>query len=102
MEKMRLLGKTPAELKEISVAAGLPSFTGNQLAQWMYQKKARSFDQMTNLSKAAREKLAREYEVGVIDPIEVYTSVDGTKKYLFPVITGSDRQSASSLPRSDL
>ena len=93
---MRLLGKTPAELKEISVAAGLPSFTGNQLAQWMYQKKVRSLDQMTNLSKAAREKLAQTYEVGVIEPIEVQTSADGTRKYLFPVIAGTDRQSEAS------
>jgi hypothetical protein len=38
MEK--LLGKTPSQLKEIALSAGLPGFTGNQLAQWIYGKRA--------------------------------------------------------------
>ena len=63
MSKTRLLGKTPAQLKEIAASCGLPSYTGGQIAQWMYQKKVRSLDQMTNLSKAARERLSQDYEV---------------------------------------
>ena len=85
MNKIKLLGKTPAQLKEIAVAAGLPAFTGNQIAQWMYKKKVRSIEEMTNLSKAARESLSQTYEVGAIAPEEVFTSADGTRKYLFPV-----------------
>ena len=95
MSKIKLLGKTPAQLKEIAVAAGLPSFTGNQIAQWMYKKKVRSIEEMTNLSKAARETLSQTYEVGAIAPEEVYTSADGTRKYLFqvrcPVGAGHDK-----------
>ena len=72
MSKIKLLGKTPAQLKEIAVAAGLPSFTGNQIAQWMYKKKVRSIEEMTNLSKAARETLSQTYEVGAIAPEDVY------------------------------
>lgn len=85
MSKTRLLGKTPAQLKEIAASCGLPSYTGGQIAQWMYQKKVRSLDQMTNLSKAARERLSQDYEVGVTEPTEVFTSADGTRKYLFPI-----------------
>ena len=82
--KMRLLGKTPDELKEIAVEAGLPAFAGKQMAQWLYQKRVRSIEEMTNLSKQGREALAQRYEVGLIEPIDVQTSQDGTKKYLFP------------------
>ena len=83
MEK--LLGKTPSQLKEIALSAGLPGFTGNQLAQWIYGKRARTLAEMTNLSKAGRERLAESYEVGVALPLGKATSSDGTSKYLFPV-----------------
>ena len=83
MEK--LLGKNPSQLKEIALAAGLPGFTGNQLAQWIYGKRVRTLGEMTNLSKTGRERLSGFYEVGVAQPLGVAASSDGTKKYLFPV-----------------
>ncbi len=83
--KIRLLGKTPEELKEIAVSAGLPAFAGKQIARWLYVSRVRSIDQMTNLSKAGREALSAICEVGIQDPVDVQVSVDGTKKYLFPV-----------------
>lgn len=79
-----LLGKTPAELQEIARQAGLPAFAGKQLAQWLYQKHVTDFDAMTNLSKAARQTLSGQYEVGRTQPVESFTSRDGTRKYLFP------------------
>jgi 23S rRNA (adenine2503-C2)-methyltransferase len=82
--KEKLLGKTPEELKAVALAAGLPPFAGKQLAQWMYEKRAKSFDEMTNISKAGREKLAELYELGVEAPLGLAESSDGTKKYLFP------------------
>ena len=83
MEK--LLGKNPSQLKEIALSAGLPGFTGNQLAQWIYGKRVRTLAEMTNLSKAGRERLAESYEVGVALPLGKAVSSDGTSKYLFPV-----------------
>ncbi|MBR3500988.1 MAG: 23S rRNA (adenine(2503)-C(2))-methyltransferase RlmN [Bacteroidales bacterium] len=82
--KEKLLGKTPEELKAVAQAAGLPPFAGKQLAQWMYEKRAKSFDEMTNISKAGREKLAELFELGVEAPLGLAESSDGTKKYLFP------------------
>lgn len=84
--KIRLLGKTPDELKRIAVSAGLPGFAGGQMAQWMYVKKVRSIDEMTNISKAGRQKLSERYEVGVTGYSGLQTSSDGTRKYLFPVV----------------
>ena len=83
--KTKLLGKTPDELKAAATAVGLPAFTGRQIAQWMYAKRVRSFDEMTNISKAGREKLAGKYDLGVSESVGVAVSSDGTKKYLFPV-----------------
>ena len=87
--KKKLLGNTLAQLKEIALSLGLPAFTGKQLADWLYKKKVTSIDQMTNLSKAAREKLSEQYIVGIDKAIDIQASSDGTKKYLFPCHTGS-------------
>ena len=87
MSKKRLLGLTTAELKQVAQELGMPAFTGGQIAKWLYEKGVMSIDEMTNLSKANRERLAAEYCVGAMPPIDCQKSVDGTIKYLFPVIT---------------
>ncbi len=79
---------TPDELKAVVTALGMPAFTAKQVAQWLYEKHVRSIDEMTNLSKANREKLQAAYCVGAMEPIERMASVDGTVKYLFPVSSG--------------
>ncbi|TAJ15333.1 23S rRNA (adenine(2503)-C(2))-methyltransferase RlmN [Marinilabiliaceae bacterium JC017] len=84
MKKEVLLGKTLSELKEIVKSLGLPQFTAKQIADWLYKKQILHIDQMTNLSKKARTMLADQYEIGLTPPESVKTSIDGTKKYLFP------------------
>ncbi|MBQ8062008.1 MAG: 23S rRNA (adenine(2503)-C(2))-methyltransferase RlmN [Bacteroidales bacterium] len=83
-----LLGKTPGELKEAALKVGLPAFAGKQIAGWMYDRKVRSIDEMTNISKVGRERLKEEYDLGVILPSACQESVDGTRKYLFPLGEG--------------
>ena len=80
-----LLGRTPPELKELALAAGLPAFAGKQLARWMYVRRVRTFDEMTDISKAGREALKERFDLGITPPAEFAESVDGTRKYLFPV-----------------
>ena len=82
-----LLGKTLSELQEIVTALGMPKFTGKQIAQWIYEKRVRTIDEMTNISKSHRALLAEQYEVGVYDPAEAAVSNDGTIKYLFRTST---------------
>ena len=82
---LKLIGNTLDELKEICAEVGLPSYAAKQIADWIYKKKVRSIDQMTNISKAFREKLSEKYEVGRTEYADVVISSDGTKKYLFPV-----------------
>ena len=83
--KIKLLGKNLEELKKLVAEEGLPGFTAKQIAQWLYVKKVRTIDEMTNLSKAARAALSEKYEVGVTPYAGLQVSSDGTKKYLFPV-----------------
>lgn len=82
--KDQLFGKNLIELQELSLALGLPKFTGKQLADWLYKKEVSSIDEMSNLSKKARELLNEKYEFGLSAPSKVQVSIDGTKKYLFP------------------
>ena len=57
--KIKLLGKNLEELKRLVADEGLPGFTARQIAQWLYVKKVRSIDDMTNLSKTARAALPK-------------------------------------------
>lgn len=83
-----LFGMTLQQLEGVVTGLGLPKFTAAQLADWLYKKDAGSFDQMSNLSKVARSKLAENYEIGLSAPVKVQTSADGTKKYLFRANNG--------------
>ena len=80
-----LLGKTLNELTAIAEEAGMKRFAGKQIADWLYQKRVTTIDQMTNLSLAARDKLKQHYSVGRQAPRAHAESIDGTKKYLFSV-----------------
>lgn len=83
-----LLGMSLYELKEVARSLGMPAFTGGQMAKWLYSQHVRTIDEMTNISKANREKLAEQYTVGCMPPVDCQKSVDGTIKYLFPTSTG--------------
>ena len=88
--KTRLLGMTLAQLRDVAAFAGLKPFAAKQMAQWLYEKRATDIAQMTNLSKAARERLAERYTVGREEPVAQAVSADGTVKYLFPGVGGRD------------
>ena len=91
-QKKRLLGLTPTELKAVVGSLGMPAFTARQMVQWLYEKHVRSIDEMTNISKVNREKLAEHFEVGALEPLDCQRSKDGTIKYLFPVLTANSQQ----------
>ena len=94
MNKKNLLGMTLPELKQVAVSLGMPSFTGGQMAKWIYTQHVSSIDEMTNISKANREKLNKLYQIGCAKPIDAQHSKDGTIKYLFPVVTTAGADSA--------
>jgi len=81
---------TLAELGLEIEAMGEKSFRARQLYEWMHKKLARSYDEMTNLSKGLRDILIQQYEYTVLREAEVQTSkLDGTKKYLYELADGN-------------
>lgn len=87
-QKIHLMGMTLNELKAVAKEAGMPAFTGGQIAKWLYNQHVRSIDDMTNISKKNREALSEKYDIGCADPIDAQHSKDGTIKYLFPTDDG--------------
>ncbi len=72
------------ELEEFVVKLGDKKFRGAQIFQWLHQKLVTSFDEMTNLSKALREKLEKECRITALRAEAVQVSkLDQTTKYLF-------------------
>ncbi len=84
MERTGFLGMTPEEISGAIDEYNLPRYTAREIALWIYRRGADSFDDMTNLSKTARNLLKENFIPGGFPPEKVTVSSDGTKKYLFP------------------
>jgi 23S rRNA (adenine2503-C2)-methyltransferase len=100
MEKKGFFGKTLDELVLTVKEKGLPAFSGRQIADWLYKKGISDINEITNLSKKAREMLSQEYETGLYPPSDVQISADGTKKYLYRLNSG-DSVEAVYIPETD-
>ena len=75
---------TKKELDAELAAIGEKTFRAKQIYSWLHEKQAKSFEEMTNLPKGLREKLAKEYQILTLQPIkQLESKLDGTKKYLF-------------------
>ena len=79
-----LLGMTLEQLQSLVTELGMPRFSAGQICRWLYEKRVTGIDEMTDLSKANRDKLSAAYQVGRFAPSHSAGSKDGTVKYLFP------------------
>lgn len=79
----QLFGKTLHELETLTHELAMPKFAAKQIADWLYKKNVTDIDCMSNLSKSSRAILTKNHEIGRSKAINVQTSVDGTRKYLF-------------------
>ena len=77
------------ELKQELIALGEKPYRAEQIFTWLYQEKVKSFEEMTNLSLALREKLEQNYTMCNFQILKKQESSDGTKKYLFDVLDGN-------------
>ena len=73
-----LYGMTLTRLREICRDEALPAFAAGQIARWLYVRRVQRVDAMTDLSRAAREKLARRFEARLTPPLRTSVSADGT------------------------
>jgi 23S rRNA (adenine2503-C2)-methyltransferase len=67
---------------------GEKSFRATQLFRWIHQKGATDFEQMTDLAKPLRSKLAQTAHLQSLKIISQQESTDGTIKWLFDVGAG--------------
>jgi 23S rRNA (adenine2503-C2)-methyltransferase len=79
---------------------GEKRFRATQLFRWIHQKGARHFDEMTDLAKSLRSKLAGQYEIRPLSVLSQHISADGTIKWLFDVGAG-DAVEAVFIPETD-
>lgn len=87
---MDIKSLTREELREWLTAQGEKAFRADQLYQWMHQKGAADFDEMTNLSAALRGRLREQCVYTSLEIVEVQRSkLDGTCKYLFRLADGN-------------
>lgn len=79
-----------AELTEFVASIGEKAFRAKQLYQWLHVKQVYAFADMTNLSKAFREKLDEVSFITDLKQEQVQISqIDGTRKYLFLLEDGN-------------
>ena len=88
MTKQSLYGMTLSQLKELCEKENLPRFAAKQITRWLYVRRVKEVQQMTDLSLAARTLLAERYTLGLNAPLRESISADGTKKYLFQTQQG--------------
>ncbi|NGP45050.1 23S rRNA (adenine(2503)-C(2))-methyltransferase RlmN [Bacillaceae bacterium SIJ1] len=67
---------------------GQPAFRAEQIYSWLYEKRVFSFDDMTNLPKALRERLEESFDLTTLKTIVQQKAEDGTMKFLFELTDG--------------
>ncbi len=86
MRDIRSLSKI--ELLEACEQLGEKKFRAQQLWEWLWQKSAHSFDEMTNLSKEFRQKLQTTFSFNTLTIAKSQKSSDGTVKYALKLNDG--------------
>ncbi len=81
---------TLPSLTEELLELGEPKYRAKQIHDWIHVHHVRSFDEMTNLPKSLREKLASEYDLTVLKIVKrLDSSQDETSKYLLETGDGN-------------
>jgi 23S rRNA (adenine2503-C2)-methyltransferase len=88
-ERVNLLGLTQAGLEQFFASIGEKSFRATQVLKWIHQRGETDFQQMTNISKALRDKLSRIAEVRPPVVLQQWDSADGTRKFLIECSGGN-------------
>ena len=90
MEKRDIVSYNYDELQDEIKSIGEKPFRAKQIYAWLHEKLAEEFDEMTNLSKALREKLDQAYEIRKVKVVAHQISkVDPTEKFLFELEDGN-------------
>jgi len=87
-ERSHLTGLTPAELEGFVREMGEPRYRARQIFKGLHQRRLLSFDEMTDLPKAFREKVSAIAESSTLTVESRYVSEDGTRRFLMKTREG--------------
>lgn len=82
-QKTDLKSLSREQLRQFCLDQGLQRYRADQIFQWLYQKQATDFSQMTNLSKELRATLDEQACIHGLELVQQHESSDGTIKFLF-------------------
>ncbi|MDO8953254.1 MAG: 23S rRNA (adenine(2503)-C(2))-methyltransferase RlmN [Gammaproteobacteria bacterium] len=89
VKKMNLMDLDRKGMLEFFASLGEKPFRAQQMMQWLHQRGVTNFDDMTDLSKAVRQKLVEVCEIRVPEMILHKPSKDGTHKWLMRMPDGN-------------
>ncbi|MBO7454709.1 MAG: 23S rRNA (adenine(2503)-C(2))-methyltransferase RlmN [Alphaproteobacteria bacterium] len=89
MQKINLLGFKISRLKKVFVESGFSELDAKKVFPWIHKKLAKSFDEMSDVSLATREKLREKFSLSRGKCVTLLTSKDNTKKALLEFVDGS-------------
>lgn len=89
MSKKSIYNLTFDQMQHWTADQGWKSFRGQQIFQWLYRDRVKSFDEMTNISKETRARLAEEFEFNPLTLVRTQVAKDGTTKFLFRTEDGA-------------
>ncbi|WP_339338576.1 23S rRNA (adenine(2503)-C(2))-methyltransferase RlmN [uncultured Oceanicoccus sp.] len=88
-EKINLLGLSREKMAAFFLSIGEKPFRAQQILKWIHHHGVHDFDEMTNISKALRERLKTTAEIRPPEVVTEKTSKDGTRKWAVRVSGGS-------------
>jgi 23S rRNA (adenine2503-C2)-methyltransferase len=80
---------TRDELRSQFQAWSLPAYRTDQLLQWLYSRRATSWDAMSNLPKPLRDRLRTDYVLNPVELARTEGARDTTQKFLWRLSDGS-------------
>jgi 23S rRNA (adenine2503-C2)-methyltransferase len=80
MEKKDIRALSKDQLRDFFVANGDKAFRGNQVYEWLWNKSAHTFDDMTSIGKSTRQMLQDNFVINHIHVDQMQQSSDGTVK----------------------
>ncbi len=90
LSKKHLLDLSAEEIGDWLAERGHPKFRGGQILHWVYQRRIRCFDEMSDLPKSLREELESCFQIYVTQSDATVTSPDGTDKLLVRLPDGGE------------
>jgi 23S rRNA (adenine2503-C2)-methyltransferase len=91
-QRLDLLGILPSEAREALAAhfasRGEPAYRADQVLNWLYERLAFSFDELSDVPKREREALGEAFDLAILEPERISRSSDGTAKHLWRLEDG--------------